>query len=74
MFKNLRLPGGGQVWFNTHRSHMVLTLIFSFVAFMVILSELDWKWVSTDRPVSLIHSIFGMITIGLAFIQVYLKI
>jgi hypothetical protein len=44
----------------------------SFTAFMVILADLDWKWVARSGSINFIHSIFGIVTVGLAIIQVLL--
>jgi hypothetical protein len=60
-----------QVWFSVHRPVMLLVCLVSIVSFIVILAELDWKWVSPAyRPLSFAHSVFGALTIGLCILQV----
>ena len=51
---------------------MMFIPIVSVAAFIVILWDLDWKWVQlTDfQVVNFVHSIFGIVVIGLSFIQV----
>lgn len=61
-------------WFNIHRPFMILIVIVELVAFLVILSSLDWSWVETDEKVNFVHSIFGITTIGLSIIQVIIQI
>ncbi len=61
---------GLDFWFVIHRPIMVFVLVFSIIALLVILSQLDWKWISTDRKVAFTHSIFGIFAIIFAFIQV----
>ena len=61
---------GVQIWFTIHRPIMISSLIFSLISFLVILSELDWKWVTTSQPATFAHSIFGIVSIGFAFFQV----
>lgn len=59
-----------QLWFNIHRALMIFLPICSITAFIVILAELDWKWVEISTPVEFAHSIFGIVTIGISIIQV----
>ena len=51
---------------------MMCIPIVSIDSFIVILSDLKWKWVQlTDiQVVNFVHSIFGIVVIGLSFIQV----
>ena len=49
---------------------MIFVVINSIVSFIVILADLNWKWVDSASPVSFAHSIFGILTVGLALIQV----
>ena len=57
-------------WFQAHRALMIFTPICSIAGFLVMLAELDWKWVPITSKVSFAHSIMGMVVIGLSFIQV----
>jgi hypothetical protein len=54
-----------------HRPMMIMVPIASVVAFIVILSDLDWKWVGAEDKTAFAHSIFGIITICLSVIQVF---
>lgn len=49
---------------------MVLTLLTSIVAFIVILSDLNWLWVDPTESVNFSHSFFGIVTIVIAIAQV----
>jgi hypothetical protein len=57
-------------WFNIHRPLMISVPIISIAAFIIILSYLDWDWVDSDRPLSFVHSILGIIVIFLSIVQV----
>lgn len=57
-------------WFQAHRAIMILSPIFSIAAFLVILADLEWKWIEKTNKVSFAHSIFGIVLIGLSLIQV----
>ena len=59
-----------QLWFNIHRTLMTLVLIFSLIAFIIILAYLDWEWVEEDAMVEFAHSIIGILAIGFSVIQV----
>lgn len=59
-----------QFWFNMHRPMMIMVPIASVVAFIIILSYLDWKWVEAEEKTAFAHSIFGIFTICLSIIQV----
>lgn len=59
-----------EFWFNIHRPFMILVVLMSITAFIVILADLEWKWVENSGSINFIHSIFGIVTIGLAIIQV----
>jgi len=37
---------------------------------MIILAEVDWMWVDASESSTLAHSLFGIFSICLAFIQV----
>ena len=57
-------------WFAVHRPTMVSVAVISLVSFLIILSDLNWTWIDSSFTLIFVHSIFGIITIGLAFIQV----
>ena len=71
IFPNIKLLKV-QFWFNAHRFLMFSVPVFSIVAFIVILADLKWKWVELieTQKVNFVHSIIGIIVIGLSFIQV----
>ena len=58
------------IWFQVHRTLMSIIPGISLAAFLVILSDLNWKWVSTETPLNFAHSITGIITISLPFLQI----
>ncbi len=60
-----------QFWFNIHRPFMFSVSILSIVGLIVILYELKWTWIDKVNLMSFIHSIFGIVSISLATIQVY---
>jgi hypothetical protein len=60
-----------QIWFAIHFPLMVSVPIISLVSFLIILSYVNWQWLQvTDSTVMFVHSIFGIFTLGLSFIQV----
>jgi hypothetical protein len=61
---------GVQFWFNFHRFIMIFVTTLSVVSFIIILSQLNWSWVSDS--VSYTNSIFGILAICLSIIQVFL--
>ncbi len=61
---------GKEVWFTLHATIMTLVGVINLIAFLVILSELDWQWVSVEDPLEFSHSIFGIFAFGLIYIQV----
>ncbi len=71
IFPNIKLLKV-QFWFNAHRFLMFSVPVFSVVAFIVILADLKWKWVELieTQKVNFVHSIIGIIVVGLSFIQV----
>lgn len=58
------------MWFVIHRPLMLSVLILSVIGLLVILADKRWAWIEPANVGSLVHSIFGMITIGLAVLQV----
>lgn len=67
---NSRHLCGTSVWLAIHRTLMLLVPIFSTIAFIIILANLNWNWVSTSRTLSFVHSIFGITAIALSLFQV----
>lgn len=66
-----KLICGVQFWFTVHRSVMIITVILSIVAFILALAFKEWSWINPEDPSThLVHSIFGIIAIGVAFFQV----
>lgn len=63
---------GSHVWFILHFSLMIIVALFNIIALLVILSDLNWKWISTTRPLHFTHSVFGMMAMGLIFLQLLL--
>ena len=61
---------GVKFWFVLHRPIMISVPVLSLIAFLVILSDLDWQWVETSEQLNFAHSIFGIVTISLSIIQV----
>merc|ERR1719468_69793 len=51
---------------------MFFVAIFNLIGLLVILSDLDWKWVSIDKPLHFTHSIFGIVAMGLIYFQLFL--
>ena len=67
-------PLGRKIWFLIHQPVMILVLIINICALLIILAYTEWAWPEIDDVTCLVHSIFGMITIGFAFFQVKLNI
>jgi hypothetical protein len=59
-------------WFNIHRPVMIFVSVVSVAAFLLILYDLEWKWVdyATVSKTTFAHSVCGILAIGLAFLQV----
>ena len=49
---------------------MVCVPIISIAAFIIILWNLNWKWIEMEDKMMFAHSIFGIVAIGLSLIQV----
>ena len=50
---------------------MISVPIVTMISFLVILSDLKWKWVETeDKKPIYAHSIVGIITLAFSFVQV----
>lgn len=58
-------------WFFLHQPLMMTVTTTSVIAFLLILSQLNWSWVSrSDGTVEFVHSIFGILAIIFAIMQV----
>lgn len=62
-----------KIWFVLHRPIMLSVFLLAIIGLLVILAHKNWKWVSQSSLTQFVHSIFGMVTLGLAFIQVSSK-
>ncbi|CAF0843835.1 unnamed protein product [Brachionus calyciflorus] len=60
-----------KIWFVIHRPIMIVSYILTFIGFFIILADQNWTWVDKSRPTAFAHSIFGIIVIILAFIQIF---
>ena len=56
-------------WFVIHRPLLVISPIIAILAFIIVFSVLNWKWVDSVLTLDFVHSIFGIITIVLAVVQ-----
>ena len=63
-------PCGVQMWFFIHRPIMVLVSLISLGAFIVILLNNKWLWVTSGNKIAFAHSMFGIFTICLVILQV----
>lgn len=61
---------GLQFWFAIHRSVMYLVCIISVIGLGIIFTHKEWKWTDPFLKFNFAHSIFGILTVGLALIQV----
>ena len=70
-----------KIWFAVHIILMSLTCLVSVVAFLFVLAALGWEWSALPqsedstllkkfKTIDFTHSIIGIVTIGLALIQV----
>lgn len=71
LLPNVRVRGVA-FWFVLHAPLMILVPIFSIIALVIILVDLQGQWVIPEDKIAFIHSIFGIITIILSIIQVTL--
>lgn len=46
------------------------TIVLTIIAFAVILSDLNGKWVDKEKRINYAHSIFGIFTICFIFLRV----
>ena len=62
-----------QFWFFIHQPLMICVPILSIIAFLIILSQLEWTWVnSSTSKINLAHSITGIFTISFSVVQVFI--
>src|SRR5690606_2722794 len=61
------------LWFTVHRPLMMCVPMCSIAALILILADLEWQWVRTERPIQFAHSIFGIVAIALSIIQVHIN-
>ena len=61
---------GLKLWFILHRSFMLLATVLSIAGFVIIFAQLNWNWVSMTDGKVFLHSIFGIVAIVIAVIQV----
>ena len=59
-----------QFWFFIHRPLMICVPILSIIAFLIILSQLQWSWIVNTSQPNFAHSIIGIITISFSVLQV----
>ena len=52
---------------------MMFVPIVAITAFIVILADLNWKWIDASEQLEFAHSIIGIVTIGFSIIQVNLN-
>lgn len=61
---------GVQFWFFIHRPLMICVPFISVISFLLIFWNLNWEWVESKKQPNFAHSITGIITISLSFLQV----
>jgi hypothetical protein len=61
---------GVPLWFTAHSWLMVCVPVLSISSLFVILADLDWTWVTSDKSLEFSHSIIGVVTISLSTIQI----
>ena len=63
---------GAHMWFVLHFPVMVFAAALNLIALLLILAEKDWKWIRPANTVEFVHSIFGIVSIGLLYLQMFL--
>ena len=61
---------GVSLWFFLHRPMMLIATSLSVAGFVIILSQLNWNWVSMNNKYAFSHSICGIVAIGISVLQV----
>ena len=69
IFKEQKLFNS-KFWFTLHYVLMILATMITLISFLIILSDLNWKWKSDKKSLEFAHSIFGIIAITFSIIQV----
>ena len=69
LLPNIRVRGVA-FWFVLHVPLMIMVPVFSIIALVVILVELNGQWANPEDRIKFIHSVFGIITIIMSIIQV----
>jgi hypothetical protein len=64
---------GVAFWFVLHVPLMFMVPVFSVIALILILVELNGQWVDPEDRVKFIHSVFGIVTIIMTIVQVKCK-
>jgi hypothetical protein len=59
-----------QFWFVIHKPIMILVPIISFIGLLIILADMNWKWIDLSSPIQFSHSIIGLVALILSFVQV----
>lgn len=59
-----------KIWFSLHVPIMLLVVLITIVSLLAIVAEKNWTWISKNSLNAFVHSIFGMIVIGLLLLQV----
>ena len=65
---------GKEAWFILHRACMTFATFLALAALIIILDLYKWTWITAGNDWSdaeFAHSVFGMLVLFLAFIQVF---
>lgn len=73
LYENLK-PCKVNVWFFLHRPIMIMVALLSVVSFAFILSYKNWKWIPSLNKKAFIHSLCGIFTLILLWIQPFLAL
>jgi hypothetical protein len=61
---------GVKFWFTLHPTLMMAVPLISLIGLLIVLSWHHWLWIEADEKIEFSHSIFGIVAISLAFVQV----
>jgi hypothetical protein len=61
---------GVNFWFTLHLTLMIAVPLISLAGLLIVLSWNQWVWLQPDENVEFSHSIFGIVAISLAFVEV----
>jgi hypothetical protein len=53
---------------------MIAAIVLTTLGLLIILWDLNWTWIRIDSSIEFIHSLIGVISIGLAVLQVVASI